>query len=180
VNDNEIHRGFVDGSPQATHHVQGWIDGVVHLGRWNFEDAEGVVQEILIKLLRTVRADRWKRQSSFKTFVFAVSKHTCIDIYRSERLRSHLSHEAEPGLSPSVPADQDVPLEDRQRLESIRFVLQQLPSECLRLWNWVYREGLAAGEVSRRMGISPGNVRVRVHRCLQKARSFAQDYEAAR
>jgi RNA polymerase sigma factor (sigma-70 family) len=180
TNDDAILNGFLSGEEEAVHHVQGWVDGVVHLGRWRFEDPEGVGQEIVMRLLGIVRSGRYERRSSFKTFVFAVAKYTCVDLFRRERLRARLERDAgapsaeTPGFRrEEQPHDA---LEEREEIELVKYVLQGLPEECRRLWAWVYGEGLSAGEVGRRLGASEGAVRVRVHRCLQKAREFVHQY----
>jgi RNA polymerase sigma factor (sigma-70 family) len=177
--DEAILDGFLAGEDEAVHHVQGWVDGVVHLGRWRFEDPEAVAQEIVLRLLSVVRSGRYARRSSFKTFVFAVAKYTCVDVYRRERLRSRVESEAAPCADARVAWPAEHPqraLEEREDLDLLRYILQGLPEECRRLWVWVYGEGLSAAEVGNRLGASAGTVRVRVHRCLQKAREFAQQH----
>jgi RNA polymerase sigma factor (sigma-70 family) len=178
--DDAILNGFLAGEDEAVHHVQGWVDGVVHLGRWRFEDPEAIGQEIVMRLLEIVRSGRYEKRSSFKTFAFAVAKYTCVDLYRRQRLRARV--ETVPGGPvPEAPAPEaaDHPLrtlERREDLELLKYVLQGLPEECRRLWAWVYGEGLSAADVGRRLGASAGTVRVRVHRCLVKARVFARRY----
>ena len=174
--DDAILEGFLAGESAPFHRVQGWVDAVVHLGRWRFPDPEGVGQEIVMRLLTIVRSGRYERRSSFKTFVFAVAKYTCVDQFRRERMRVKVeSHSA---AAPESAADAERALEERESLELLRYVLQRLPDECRRLWEWVYGEGLSAAEVGRQLGVQEGTVRVRVHRCLQKARGFAVQYAA--
>ena len=48
---------------------------------------------------------------------------------------------------------------------------------CRELWRLVYAEGLSAQDVGEKLGIKAGNVRVRVHRCLEKARAIYADLE---
>ena len=178
--DDAILNGFLAGEDEAVHHVQGWVDGVVHLGRWRFEDPEAIGQEIVMRLLGILRSGRYEKRSSFKTFAFAVAKYTCVDLYRRQRLRARVET-AHGGPVPEAPAPEaaDHPhraLERREDLELLKYVLQGLPEECRRLWTWVYGEGLSAADVGRRVGASAGTVRVRVHRCLEKARAFARRY----
>jgi RNA polymerase sigma factor (sigma-70 family) len=178
--DDAILNGFLAGEDEAVHHVQGWVDGVVHLGRWRFEDPEAIGQEILMRLLGIVRSGRYERRSSFKTFVFAVAKYTCVDLYRRQRLRTRVETPSGAAIAEApAPGGTGHPLralEHHEDLELLKYIMQGLPEECLRLWSWVYGEGLSAAEVGRRLGASAGTVRVRVHRCLQKARGFARQY----
>jgi len=172
ASDDDILTGFLAGDDEAVHHVQGWVDGVVHLGRWRFEDPESVRQEIVMRLLAIVRSGRYGKRSTFKTFVFAVAKYTCVDLFRRERLRPRV----ETGERAPMPQPIGQPhrtLEEREDLELLRYILQGLPEECRQLWRWAYGDGIDANEIGRRLGVNPGTVRVRVHRCLQKARAFA-------
>src|SRR5262245_59066613 len=175
TSDDAILNGFLAGEDEAVHHVQGWVDGVVHLGRWRFEDPESVRQEVMMRLFGIVRSGRYGRRSSFKTFVFAVAKYTCVDLFRRERLRRGVE------AGGQAPAPQPIgqphqALETREDLELLRYILQGLPEECRRLWRLVYGEGIDAAEIGRRLGVNAGTVRVRVHRCLQKARAFAAEH----
>ncbi len=176
--DRELMRGFLDGDAAAVKLVQGWVDGVVYLGNWRFEDSEGIAQEVLLKLLKIVRGGGFSGQSKFKTFVFSVAKHTCIDVYRRERFRSNIPpEELEPvHAGPSGPHPQ-AQIEQDERIEYVKYVFQQLPDECKRLWRWVYCDHETAASVGERLGISAANVRVRVHRCLEKARRLGKGFE---
>jgi RNA polymerase sigma-70 factor (ECF subfamily) len=172
--DVEILTGFQAEREESVHHVQGWIDGIIHLGRWNFHDPEGVAQEVMIKLLTIVRRGGYRSQSSFKTFVFSVAKFTCVDTYRRERQRPAVEQTAPHVVSTSD--DPEAALEQQRRVEMVRYIAQKLPAECRKLWSWVYDEERTAVEVGRLMGLSAGNVRVRVHRCLKKARVIGQEF----
>lgn len=175
--DDLIRDRFADGHEDALRHVQGWVEGVVHLGRWNFDDAQGVVQDTLVKILRVVRSGRFESRSTFKTFVFSVAKHTCIDVYRHERLRRRVESPGPPVVEPADDgADPGAPMRHAEGRELLSYVIQRLPDECRRLWGWVYADGLAAADVASRLGISPGHARVRVHRCLEKARSIGRAF----
>ncbi|HKQ98209.1 MAG TPA: sigma-70 family RNA polymerase sigma factor [Candidatus Polarisedimenticolia bacterium] len=178
--DDAILNGFLAGEEEAIHHVQGWVDGVVHLGRWRFEDPEAVGQEIVMRLLGIVRSGRYQKRSTFKTFVFAVAKYTCVDLFRRERQRTRVETVAGAplaGVDAGPPPDHPHrALQEREDLELLKYILQGLPEECRRLWGWVYGEGLSAAEVGSRLGTNAGTVRVRVHRCLQKARDFVRQY----
>jgi len=174
--DDTILERFLAGEGEALQRVQGWVDAVVHLGRWRFSDPEGVGQDIVMRLLTIVRSGRYERRSSFKTFVFAVAKYTCVDQFRRERLREQV--EMRSGAPAESVVEAERALEQRESLEFLGYVLQRLPEECRHLWKWVYGEGLSAAEVGQRLGVQEGTVRVRVHRCLQKARGFAVRYAA--
>jgi len=176
--DDEILHRFLAGDSEAVCLIQGWVDGVVHLGRWRFEDPEAASQEIVMRLLTTVRAGRYQRRSSFKTFVFAVAKYTCVDLYRRERLRGRVEREGQVSPPARRETEPHRSLEETESLAVLKYVVQRLPEECRRLWHWVYGEGRSAAEIGSRLGTSAGTIRVRVHRCLAKARALAVEHPA--
>src|SRR5262245_15408071 len=88
--DDTVLNGFLAGDDEAVQHVQGWVDGVLNQGRWRFEDPEAVRQDIVLRLLGLVRSGRYGGRAAFKTFVFAVAKYTCVDLYRRERMRTQV------------------------------------------------------------------------------------------
>ena len=98
--DQEILQAFLDEQDAALETVRDWVCG--HVGsRWRFRDPEAVVQEIVLELLRLARDGRIRRDSSFRAYVQTVARHTCVDQYRRQRLRT--SSETEDGFFDSVP-----------------------------------------------------------------------------
>lgn len=165
--------------------MRGWVAVVVRGGSWRFSDPEGAVQDILLKLLRLVSAGKVREPGGFLKMVRTVAKYTCVDLYHADRTRasretSATADEDEAPFDP--PSDDDGPDEGydrRERYEFLLYVYQRLPAACRELWDLVYREGKSAAEVGERLGIRAGNVRVRVHRCLETARGLARGFEGA-
>jgi RNA polymerase sigma factor (sigma-70 family) len=170
---------MLEGRPETLSAVRGWIEAVVRFGAWRFSDPEAVVQEALLRLVRCARSGTFRELSSLRTFVHAVAKHTCVDVYRRERLRSE-TELGRPGPTGAVETTHDpqAELERRERAEALAYILQRLPEDCRRLWAWAYGEGLPAEEIARRLGTTAVNVRSRAHRCLEKARRIGREYGA--
>lgn len=167
---------FRDGRPSALETVQGWIRAVLHGGRWRFGDPEAVAQEVLLKLLRIVGAGRIDDPRTFQKFVYSVTKNTCVTQYHRERRRA-TREQPDPGVEPPAPdADPGRDLERRDRLEAAAYVLQRISGRCRQLWDYVYVQGQPAEQIAETLGISVGNLRVRVHRCLARAREIYGEY----
>jgi RNA polymerase sigma-70 factor, ECF subfamily len=167
--------GFRVGRAQDVEVVRGWIGHVLRGGNWRFSDPEGVAQEIVLRLHQLVRADRVLDAESFQKFVYTVAKHVCVKVYHRERRRAAREQpEAEPDEAPAAlgASNPESELEQRERHELVATIFQRLPEPCRDLWDWVYREELAAAEIAAKLGITANNVRVRVHRCLEKARAI--------
>jgi len=168
---------FLSGRPEAVASVRGWVMQVVGHPAWRLGDAESVVQDVLLKLLDVTRSGNFRGASSFRTFAISVARHTCIDAYRRQRWRERFERQQAAGGDRSVSNDDpETRHQSRERLELLRYIFQKLPEECRRLWMWVYGQGLGARRVAELLGISETNVRVRTHRCLQRARDIARDF----
>jgi RNA polymerase sigma factor (sigma-70 family) len=150
---------------------------MVYGAGWGLSDPEAVIQEVTLRVMHLGRAGRIREETDFKSFVLTIARHTCTDQYRRERLRGSIETYSN-GIEHQA-ASRDNPesqLEENERRELLRFIFQELSEDCRRLWRWVYGEELPAAEVAGRLGISVGNARVRVHRCLGKAREIHRRY----
>ena len=176
--DRQYLEGLLAGSEPETTRVRGWVAAVVRHSGWRLADREAVVQDIMIRLIEIGRAGRFRGASSFRTFVIAIAKNTCIDVHRRDSLRGRtetaepVERFASPGSNPETAFLQN------ERLELLRYVVQKLSAECRRLWVWVYQERRSARAVAEQLGISEGSVRGRVHRCLNRARRIVRDFVA--
>jgi RNA polymerase sigma factor (sigma-70 family) len=172
-----ICRGFREGRARDVDSVQGWIRAVVHGGSWRFPDAQSVVQEVLVELVRTTRSRPIVEEGGFLKLVRTVAKRVCVDTYHRERRRSHEPLDASSEADVAVAADPDERMRARERIATLSYVLQRLGDSCRELWKLVYGENLAAAEAAARLGTTDGNVRVRMHRCLERARALRHEYE---
>jgi RNA polymerase sigma-70 factor (ECF subfamily) len=172
-----ICRGFQAGAAEDVETVRGWIRAVVHGGSWRFADRQAVVQEVLVELVRTVRTRPILEAGGFLKLVRTVSKNVCVDTYHRERRATFepLDPERTTGLAGG--GDPESRMRARERLSALTYVLQRLGDSCRQLWTLVYGERLGSAEVAQRLGTTDGNVRVRMHRCLEKARTIASEYE---
>ena len=168
--------GFLAENDSALETVRAWVSDLVG-ARWSFPDPEAVVQEIVLELLRLARGGRIRRDTAFRSFVLTVARNTCVDHYRRQRLRATVDQDDKFFETLDAPGpDPEEAARKRERLEQVRFIVQALDPGCRDLLRRFFGEELDGGEIARRMGISPGNVRVRVHRCLDKARKIRQEF----
>jgi RNA polymerase sigma factor (sigma-70 family) len=172
-----VRQGVQANRSDAVAKVRSWIAGMVYGAGWRLEDTEAAIQESTLRVLHLARAGRVRADADFKSFVMTVARHTCTDMFRKERLRARIEApplEREP--RGSAPGNPERALEAREKREILRYVFQELSEDCRRLWRWVYGRGMPSGEVARRLGITAGNARVRVHRCLEEARTIHGRY----
>ena len=167
--------GFRLGGAEQIRTVRAWAETIVRGGNWRFSDPEGVVQETLLKLLRLAAAGRVRDPESFQKFVYTVAKNTCVTVYHRERSRARHEEPAGEFDEPPAPDATTNRLERAERLTMLREILQRLPEACRQLWDSIYRERRTPDEVASALGITPVNVRVRVHRCTEKARAILRE-----
>lgn len=148
---------------------------VVHGGNWRFSDRQAVVQEVLVELVSTVRDRPVAEPGSFLKLVRTVSKNVCVDTYHRERRNAAEPLDPERAAAIAGGDDPEGRLRARERLSVLTYVLQRLGKPCRELWTLVYGERLPSAEVARRLGTTDGNVRVRMHRCLEQARAIARE-----
>ncbi|ANM29342.1 hypothetical protein ABI59_06650 [Acidobacteria bacterium Mor1] len=164
------------GSDEAVNTVRGWVSAVVHGGRWRLPDAEGMVQDVLLILLDLVRRDKVRDAQAFQRFVYNTAKNQCIKAYyRARRREDHEEPESEFDAAGADPDPHDR-LERQEQFWLTAYIFQRLSEACRELWTLVYYEGLSAEETGQRLGIHSGNVRVRVHRCLERARDIYREH----
>jgi RNA polymerase sigma factor (sigma-70 family) len=172
-----IRSAFLAEHDAAILEVRRWIRGVVR-GGWRFADPEAVVQEILLELIRLGRDGAVRDDRDFAAYVRTVARHSCVDAFRRARIRETASiddvfFEDEP---PGPGDDPERALLERRRREHLRFVWQGLAQPCRDLLRWAYAERSSSAEIANRLGISAVNARVRLHRCLERARAIHREF----
>jgi RNA polymerase sigma-70 factor (ECF subfamily) len=153
--------------------VRSWI--VVAVGRYRGRlggDAEDLEQETLLDLMESLAGGRFRQESRLETYVHAHARFKCIDRLRALGRRDMVQIDEE-ALAVEGPSA----LEELTRAESAdlaRRVVAALPAQCQELWTMI-ADGLSYREMSRATGLSEGAIRVRVHRCRQRALALRQE-----
>ena len=121
------------------------------------EASEDVVQESFIKAWKNIRG--WKRESSFKTWLFAITRNTAIDWLRKRKDLTLSTYENEAGknlLTETLVDENPSPLELLERAEDATFVanlLEELDPLYRDVINLRYGDNLTfkeIGEILRR------------------------------
>ena len=155
------------GDAIAVGEVRSWVAAA--LGRYRGRlgaEAEDLEQEVLLDLMEALAGGRFRRQSRLATYVHAFARHKCVDRLRALGRRDVVEIEDE-----AFAADAPSPLEElaqREDAELLRRVVEALPEHCRQLWEMV-ADGLSYREMSEATGLREGAIRVRVHRCRQRA-----------
>jgi RNA polymerase sigma-70 factor, ECF subfamily len=171
--DAQLAADFLRGDRRAAETIDLWLARAAGPFRRRLgADWDDVLQEVRIEILRLVRNGSFRGEARLKTYLWRVTAHTCIDA-----LRRRARHPVPDGLElaeplPSAeasPFDRVLAGENDQALLA---VLEGMSRECRDLWQLIL-DGLPYREISTRLGVTEGAVRVRALRCRQRAAETA-------
>lgn len=168
LSDREIIRGFLQGDTQSVELVQTWIVYVVHARLWTQDiQAEDIVSDTILKLLVNLRDNKFKFESSLKTYAQRIARFTIIDHVRAQRRAREYVKEMS-----LMSAEQESParaFENEEEMTLFLRVVSLLPQECRDLWAMIHNEEMSYVEIAERLSLTEGAVKTRVLRCKQRA-----------
>jgi RNA polymerase sigma-70 factor (ECF subfamily) len=133
--------------------------------------AEDVVQQTFLQLHRA--RHRWVPGANLFPWAYAIAHHLFIDAARrARRERGARPEEAERPDPPSETPGADDQLDVRRRLSVQLERVERLPEKLRVAFQLVVLEGLPIAEAAEVLGISCGNVKVRVHRAREALREW--------
>lgn len=162
-------QSYLEGEREAVAQVDGWILAAARGYRRRIRtDWEDVVQEVRLEVFQALGRGEFRGEAQLKTYVYRVVSHTCLDhLRRNERWKwTELTDaQGEPRVGERWVAPRNLPVETA---DLVVRVLEQVPEECRSLWAMLVA-GLNYREMSGRVGVGEGALRVRVLRCRKKA-----------
>jgi RNA polymerase sigma-70 factor (ECF subfamily) len=127
----------------------------IALARLRSQEADDVVQEVFVRALDQLHALR--DVDGFGAWLTAIARHLIVDIVRRTPDRGEAAPE------PSMRERQHERLEARRALDAIRALPETYrETVMLRLV-----EGMTGPEIAERTGLTPGSVRVNLHRGMK-------------
>lgn len=172
--DQEMVHRFLRGDADAVGTVDGWISRAAWPYQRRLADRwDDVLQDVRLEVTRLLGQGKFRGESSLRTYLWRVVCHTCLDQIRSRRRWQWTDLEAvdqADGLLEAPPSTASRQ-EDRDLL--LR-VLDRVPQECRELWRMIVA-GLSYREMSLRMDVAEGTLRVRVLRCREKASALRKE-----
>jgi len=156
-------RGDTEAFGQLYRRYARMVHGIL-LGRVRHVEVEDLVQEVFLRALPRVRELR--DASRFGSWLAAIARNLAIDYYRRSQTRPGRTDDAfDPDEQPA-----------KSNLSSSGDAVEIL--DCIRILPEAYREtlilrlveGMTGPEISARTGLSPGSVRVNLHRGMHQLR----------
>jgi RNA polymerase sigma-70 factor (ECF subfamily) len=166
--DHEVVTRFLKGEAEAVGTVDSWISRAAWPYQRRLADSwDDVLQDVRLEVTRLLGQGKFRGESSLRTYLWRVVSHTCLDQIRSRGKRQWTDLEevdAANGSDTRIPGGA-ARAEDKDLL--LR-VLGKVSQDCRELWRLIVH-GHSYREMSLRMGVAEGTLRVRVLRCREKA-----------
>lgn len=139
------------------------------------EDALDVVQEVFIKLFRSIK--NFKGKSNFYTYLYRMAMNTAIDHSRKIKRVPLFSIDEGGGFEPSDDAQQrpDHIVAQKQLEERVKWAMEKLPADQRAALVFREVEGLSYHEIAEAMGCSVGTVMSRLHYGRKKVQELLKD-----
>lgn len=171
TDDQEVVRRFLRGDAEAVGIVDGWITRAAWpyqrrlASRW-----DDVLQEVRLEVTRLLGQGKFRGESALRTYLWRVVNHTCLDQIRALgkwRWADLEDVDREDGPAGAV----QVSAFRHEERDLLMRVLERVSQDCRELWRMILA-GLSYREMSRRVGVAEGTLRVRVLRCRERATSL--------
>ncbi|MBK7092967.1 MAG: sigma-70 family RNA polymerase sigma factor [bacterium] len=159
---------YVAGQTDVYRQVDNWINQVTRLSIWHFvEETEDTNSVVHLKLFSSLKASKFRGESTFRTYVQRIARYTCIDQVRSQRVQ----RDADPEDLP-VPSESEAPdiIHERSvEYQIFQKIFRSIDPECQKLWRMVFSESLNYKEIGGKLGLPEGTVKRKVHECKKTA-----------
>jgi RNA polymerase sigma-70 factor (ECF subfamily) len=164
---------YLKGETEALSIVDQWISRAAWPYQRRLADRwEDVLQDVRLEVTRLLGQGKFRGESSLRTYLWRVVSHTCLDQIRAQSKWKWTDLEdVEEGSGPEAPPSTSSRHEDKDFL--LR-VLERVPQDCREMWRMIVA-GLSYREMSLRLDVAEGTLRVRVLRCRERATAVRQE-----
>ena len=178
--DEAIIAGFLNGESDALETVEGWIARASSPYRRRlYAQWDDLLQAARMEVTRLLTQEKFRGESSLKTYLWQVVNHICINQVRSLSRAPAVEFEALIAQPASVQGSPFEQLLQKESEELYLRVLEEMPQGCRDLWDMILA-GLSYREMSLRLSVSEGTLRVRVLRCRKSAVTVREQLFARR
>ncbi|HEX4965309.1 MAG TPA: sigma-70 family RNA polymerase sigma factor [Thermoanaerobaculia bacterium] len=171
IDDRDMVDRFLRGESEAVGTVDGWISRAAWPYQRRLADRwDDVLQDVRLEVTRLLGQGKFRGESSLRTYLWRVVSHTCLDQIRAQSKWKWADLETlDQGDGPAAAVH--VPASNREDRDLLLRVLQRVPQDCREMWRMILA-GLSYKEMSARLNVAEGTLRVRVLRCREKAASL--------
>ena len=135
------------------------------------QEAEEASQDTFLKVYKSL--DKFKWESKFSTWIYKVAFNTCLDRLKKNKRFQAIADIDEINEQETEPIINVLDsIEEKERKQIIQDCLQELPGEDSFLLTLYYFEEQSLEEVSKIIGITQNNVKIRLYRSRKKLASL--------
>ncbi len=132
------------------------------------QDAEDIFQEVLVNFLGLVQQDKFRGESSVKTFLFSMTKHTWLNELKKRGRTEVRELRYEKGSDQQV-TDVSQVIAEREARKQVMYVVEQLGDACKKILVMFYYENLSMKEMLARLDYENEQVvRNKKYKCLKQ------------
>jgi len=131
----------------------------------NREDAEDIMQEIFVKVFKSL--DQFKEESEFSTWLYRITYNTTISELRKRRLSFVQVNDNLDAVNEVFADDENLELPDI-KLHYLDVALKKLPPDEILLVTLYYFEEQSIDAIGKISNLSIANVKVKLHRIRKK------------
>lgn len=174
ADDRDMVARFLRGEADAVGTVNGWISRAAWPYQRRLADHwDDVLQDVRLEVTRLLTEGKFRGESSLRTYLWRVVSHTCLDQLRALGKWKWAELDAfDQGEGPAGAVQ--APTSNPEQRDMLFRVLERVPQECRRMWRMIVA-GLSYKEMSLRLKVAEGTLRVRVLRCREKATAARQE-----
>lgn len=174
MDDRDVVARFLRGEREAVGTVDSWIARAAWPYQRRLADRwDDVLQDVRLEVTRLLGQGKFRGESSLRTYLWRVVSHTCLDQLRAQSKWKWADLDTLDRGDDSV-AHLHVPPANREDRDLLLRVLERVPPECREMWRMIVA-GLSYREMSLRLNVAEGTLRVRVLRCREKAAALRDE-----
>ncbi len=145
----------------------------------NREDTEEIAQDVFVKAYRSLRD--FGSQSKFSTWLFAITRNSCLTLLRTKKKKTVSLDDERIYVSAGNTGADYVTEHIMQRSQSamIKESIKLLDPEDALVLTLFYKSGQSLEEIGQIMGLTPNNVKVKLHRARKKLKTKMEIYYKA-
>lgn len=132
----------------------------------NHLDADEITQQVIIVMYKKLSS--FKGNSSLKTWIYRITSNRCLNFIRRRKIKAYLN--LDDVEASSLKNDEDIltNLEDRELLENVQKVLDELPLKQKEIFIYRHFDGLNYSEISEITGKSIGGLKANYFHAAKK------------
>lgn len=135
------------------------------LMRGDTEQAKDLAQEVFIQVWNNL--EKFRQDASPKTWIYRIAVNACLNYIKRSQVQARKIAEA----LLVQEQNEEIQLQEEDPIKALYAALAQL-SDIDRLLAGLLLEGLPQNEIALVMGISEGNLRVKIHRIKQRLKKL--------